>query len=119
MFREELPENCPGPNAFEPDHPILAYRFFDFPASEAGLDSYAKTGQADGSECDHYSVSCITTLDEVKNRKRWRTFRSMFVYTVRISKDDGFVDRAKNDHFNWWPTSRVTLATCLRSANNI
>lgn len=117
---EELPEQCPPPEAFNPDGKTL-YRFLkNEEPIEEDLNSQ-RTMAPDKifvgvDECIARSVSVLDNLEKCHNlrklprhkKKGWKA-----ILELRLTESDGLILKTFSDpnHYSWWRSNSFNFAT--------
>ena len=107
-YRENLPANCPPPEAQEVDEPTIFFRLVDqFPPTETDFDSVweVQPGRRPRLkyECQAKGVSLYDTPEAAEDQTKYETLANKKPCMVKVVPGSGPIRQGTTHHFTWWP----------------
>jgi len=105
-WREELPDNCPPPEAFDPNSRKFYRLVKNLPPTDR--DFYSTRQESPerkiGSECIARSVSILSTKEGCLKRKSLPLLRNKIPAEITLPSGSGLVMQTLQDkfHYSWW-----------------
>jgi hypothetical protein len=106
-FREELPDNCPPEDAFEPEN-LIVYRMVEtIPPTERDFYSHAiiypdRKYKYKVSDCELRSVSVFAKINECKLPIKIPANRGRKIVRLILNVSSGKVRQGTTSHYSWW-----------------
>lgn len=114
QWSEQLPDQCPPDNAFNPDG-LVFYRLSvtaqptanDFKSQRA----ICQTCKFDVSECIARSISVWNDIDKCLNLLKLPRHKGKTAIKLELTSNDGLVLQTfKPNHYSWWRTKTFDIA---------
>ena len=106
-YRENLPPDCPPPQAVPLTAPSTFYRLVNrYPPTEQDFISVWQE-QSERRQrldpCQSRGLSLFSSADEAHKRTSYPTLRRKLVCAVRLTPDAGPLLMTSRHHYTWWP----------------
>ena len=113
-YREDLPENCPPPEAVEVDEPTIFFRLVDqFPPHESDFDSVWRNQperrQRLDDECTAKGVSIFDSSVAAEEQTKKKTLKDKVPCQVTVTPGSGPIKQGRHHHFTWWPLNDYNI----------
>jgi len=124
-FREELPANCPPPDAGEISAPLVVFRAVrSLPPTEADFDSLRKNNPkgpipAGITECQMRGLSVFTRKKDCEARVlKLPRYKNHSLCRVQLGQGAGKIQQTfAPSHHTWWPFASFNiLAHCVEES---
>lgn len=104
---EELPDNCPPSDAFEPEGQEFFRLCVGDPAISSDFHSQKKENPsrtfAGVSDCILSSVSLWDDKNKCLKQKKYPTQKNKVLGKIELQKEDGLIKNTfKPNHYSWW-----------------
>ncbi|MDE0092968.1 MAG: hypothetical protein OXO49_00460 [Gammaproteobacteria bacterium] len=117
-YREELPPNCPPPNAKDIEGPVVMYRMIaSNTPTENDFDSLAKLNptfhvKRPSDECFGRGVSVFSNPKTAKQRTE-RTKKDYRLCKIQLVRGAGsYIKSFGPHHYTWWPAKEFDILAC-------
>lgn len=116
QWSENLPEQCPPDNAFDPDG-LVFYRLCDTaPPTENDFKSHRALCPTcnfkNVSECIAHSLSVWDNVEKCLNLLKLPRHKGKSAMKLELTSNDGLVLQTfKPNHFSWWRTQSFDTAS--------
>jgi len=119
MYREELPEGCPPPDAIEIENEWIGYRFVSgtSPAPE-DFDSHFRKDPSKRypDPCIAKALSLEADFAQARKRLELPKFKNGSICQVTLDRGAGRIKQtgASRTHYSWWPYNGWGVIECSR-----
>jgi len=115
---EELPDNCPPNDAFEPDGKEFFRLCIENPATSSDFYSQKKENAnrtfAGISECILRAVSLWDDENKCLKQKKYPTQKNKVLGKIELNKGDGLIKNTfKANHYSWWRSDNFDPALAI------